>query len=82
MGRRSAPIPLTCDRSFHVAAMAAGGVIKAIGQVLDGTLANAPWCFADLRVTMPNEPGPWGFAYLTMSPLAPWWRAKLWALPG
>ncbi|WP_419661481.1 histone deacetylase family protein [Desulfosarcina variabilis str. Montpellier] len=32
---------LTCDRSFHVAAMAAGGVIKAIGQVLDGTLANA-----------------------------------------
>lgn len=32
---------LTCDRSFHVAAMAAGGVIKAIGKVLDGALSNA-----------------------------------------
>lgn len=32
---------LTCDRSFHVAAMAAGGVIKAMGKVLDGALANA-----------------------------------------
>ena len=32
---------LTCDRSFHVAMMAAGGVIKAIRKVLDGSLANA-----------------------------------------
>jgi acetoin utilization deacetylase AcuC-like enzyme len=32
---------LTCDRSYHVAAMAAGGTIKAIRQVLDGSLANA-----------------------------------------
>ena len=32
---------LTCDRSFHVAAMAAGGVVKAIGRVLDGELSNA-----------------------------------------
>jgi acetoin utilization deacetylase AcuC-like enzyme len=32
---------LTCDRSFHVAAMAAGGVIKAIDRVLDGVSSNA-----------------------------------------
>ena len=32
---------LTCDRSFHVAAMAAGGTIKAIRLVLDGSLSHA-----------------------------------------
>ena len=31
----------TCDRSFHVAAMAVGGVIKAIAKVLDGSLTHA-----------------------------------------
>jgi acetoin utilization deacetylase AcuC-like enzyme len=32
---------LTCDRSFHVAAMAAGGTIKAMRQVVDGSLSHA-----------------------------------------
>jgi len=31
----------TCDRSFDVAAMAVGGVIKAIRKVLDGSLGHA-----------------------------------------